>query len=210
MKRIAILCCIAFLLPLTAVHAQTLEEQLRAQLRDARSQLQDLQGNQAQLQAQNSQLTQERDQARKDLEAAKAEASKPHGPSAHDVAALSAERSARERAEAETKQLQATVASNDARAREQAQHSTETSTALGAAQAQVAQCTAKNQKMYAVAREILDAYSHMDVGTMLSSREPFATSARVKLENAAQADGDRLYEQRYDPQATVPAKPAKP
>lgn len=210
MKRFAILCCIACLLPVAAVHAQTLEEQLRAQLRDARSQLQDLQGNQAQWQAQKATLEQQRDQARKALETAQAELNKPHGPSAHDVAALAAERAARERAEAENKRLQAIVADNEAKAREQAGRNTGVATELAAAQAQVERCTAKNQQLYAVANEILDAYSHIGVGTVLSSREPFAASARVKLENAAQAYGDRLYEQRYDPRATGTEKPAKP
>lgn len=210
MKRFAILCCIVCLLPLTAVHAQSLEEQLRAQLRDARSQLQDLQGNQAQWQAQKATLEQERDQAKKALEAAQAELKKPQGPSTHDVAALATERAARESAEAENKRLQAIVADNEAKAREQAGRNTSVATELSAAQAQVERCTAKNQQLYAVANEILDAYSHIGFGTVLSSREPFAASARVKLENAAQAYGDRLYEQRYDPRATAVDKPAKP
>lgn len=211
MKRFAFLCCIACLLPVATVHAQNLEEQLRAQLRDARSQLQDLQGNQAQWQAQKATLEQERDQARKALEVAQAELDKPHGPSAHDLAALSTERSAREHAEAENKRLQAIVTDEEAKAREQEGRSNGVSTELHAAQAQVERCTTKNQQLYAVANEILDAYSHISVSTVLSSREPFATSARVKLENAAQAYGDRLYEQRYDPRATEkPAKPATP
>jgi DNA repair exonuclease SbcCD ATPase subunit len=210
MKRFVILCCIACLLPIATAQAQTLEEQLRAQLRDARSQLQDLQGSQAQWQAQKAALEQERDQARKVLEAAQAESRKPQGPSARDVAALATERTAREHAEAENKRLQAIVADDEAKAREQAGRSTGAATELSAAQAQVERCTAKNQQLYAVASEILDAYSHIGVGTVLASREPFAASARVKLENAAQAYGDRLYEQRYDPRATVTEKPAKP
>jgi hypothetical protein len=47
----------------------------------------------------------------------------------------------------------------------------------------------------------------MDMGTMMSARQPFAASARVKLDNAAQAYGDRMYEQRYDPRATPGKQP---
>ena len=61
--------------------------------------------------------------------------------------------------------------------------------------------TAKNEQLYKVGQEILDAYVHMDMGTMMSARQPFAASARVKLDNAAQAYGDRMYDQRF-----VPAK----
>lgn len=209
MKRFAILCCIACLLPVAGVRAQSLEEQLRAQLRDARSQLQDLQGNQAQWQAQKATLEHERDQARQALATAQAELNKPQGPSARDVAALATERAARARAEVENKRLQAIIADHETKARELAGRSSGMATELGAVQAQVQRCTAKNQQLYAVANEILDAYSHIGVGTVLSSREPFAASARVKLDNAAQAYGDRLYEQRYDPRATVTEKPAK-
>lgn len=209
MKPFVILCGIAcLLLPIASVSAQTLEEQLRTQLRDAHSQLQDLQGAQAQWQAQKAALEQERDQAHKALELAQAERSKSAAPAKQDVAALATERAGRERAEAEQKRLQAVIADSDAKVREQAGRSTGLATELGAAQVQVNHCMAKNQQLYTVGSEILDSYIHMDVGTMLSSRQPFAASARVKLENAAQAYGDRLYEQRDDPRAVSSATPS--
>lgn len=52
---------------------QSLEEQLRMQLRDARGQLQELQGQQASWQTQKAGIEGERDQARKALEQAQAE-----------------------------------------------------------------------------------------------------------------------------------------
>ncbi|GLQ45894.1 hypothetical protein GCM10007862_09450 [Dyella lipolytica] len=208
MKRLAIIASILCLaLTSISVQAQSLEEQLRSQLADARSQLQDLQSQQAQWQAQKTQLEQERDAARKELEAAKAELGKNRSLSSQDTAVLSSERTAREQAEAQVQSLQKVVA--DANAKEHAQegHSTDLTTQLNTAQMQVTTCTAKNQQLYKIGNEILDAYSHMTLGSVIASREPFAASERVKLENAAQAYGDRLYEQRYDARAVSVKKP---
>jgi chromosome segregation ATPase len=188
-------------------HAQTLEQQLRAQLADARSQLQDLQGQQAQWQAQKTQLEQERDDARKAADAAKAQLGKNQAGSTQDASALAAERSAREQDEGKIQSLQKALAAATAQSHTQEQRSGDLATQLSQAQGQVTTCTAKNQKLYQVGSEILDAYSHMTVGTVIASREPFAASERVKLENAAQDYGDRLYEQRYDPRATSVKKP---
>lgn len=201
MKRAAV---IGFMLSIglsAGLHAQTLEQQLRSQLADARSQLQDLQGQQAQWQLEKSKLEQERDGARKEADAAKAQLGKRSSAPAQDTAALSAERTAREQAETEVQRLQKALADANAKAHAQEQHGTDLSTQLGETQAQVATCTARNQQLYQIGNEILDAYSHMSVGRVLASREPFAASERVKLENAAQAYGDKLYEQRFDPRA---------
>lgn len=208
MKRLLIsfsVLCLA--LTATHVSAQTLEEQLRSQLADARSQLQDLQGQQAQWQAQKTQLEQERDAARKELETTKAELGKNRSSSSEDASALSAERAAHEQSEAKVQQLQKQVA--DAGTKEQAQEGrgNDLATQLSVTQAQVGTCTAKNQQLYKIGNEILDAYSHMSIGTVIASREPFAASERVKLESAAQAYGDQLYQQRYDPRAANVKKP---
>jgi chromosome segregation ATPase len=208
MKRlwisVSILCLV-----LTAMQAsaQTLEEQLRSQLADTRSQLQDLQGQQAQLQAQKAQLQQERDDARKALDDAKAELGKDRASTSQDASALSAERAAHEQANAQVQQLKKELADTATKERAQEGQSSDLATQLSAAQAQVGTCTAKNQQMYKIGNEILDAYSHIGLGTVLASREPFAASERVKLENAAQGYGDQLYQQRYDPRATNVKKP---
>jgi chromosome segregation ATPase len=208
MKRLLISAAIlGTLLTTTYASAQTLEEQLRSQLADARSQLQDLQGQQAQWQAQKAQLEQERDAARKAADDAKAQLAKNQSGSSVDTAALASERSAREQAQAQVQQLQKQVAQADAKEHDQEGRDNDLTTQLSTAQAQVTACTAKNQQLYSIGNEILDAYSHMGLGTMLASREPFASSERVKLENAAQAYGDKLYEQRYDPRATSVKKP---
>jgi len=204
MMSVSILCA---LLMTTYVSAQTLEEQLRSQLADARGQLQDLQSQQAQWSAQKAQLERDRDAARKELESAKAELSKNHSASSQDASALASERAAHEQAETQVQQLQKEVA--DANAKEQAQEgrSTDLTTQLSASLGQVTTCTAKNLQLYKIGNEILDAYSHMTVGTVIASREPFAASERVKLENAAQTYGDQLYQQRYDPRAAISKKP---
>ena len=176
---------------------QSLEEQLRAQLRDTRSQLQDLQGQQAQWQSQKSALEQERDQARKALEQAQAELTKARGTSP----ALAEEKSARLKAEEASRQTQAAYAQASNQIKQETSRRTALETELAQAHGQVEACAAKNAQLYKVGQDILAAYEHMDMGTMMSARQPFAASARVKLENAAQAYGDRLYEQRY-----VPAK----
>jgi chromosome segregation ATPase len=208
MKRllisVSVLCA---LLMATHVSAQTLEEQLRSQLADARSQLQDLQGQQAQWQAQKAQVEQERDAARKVADDAKAQLARNQSGSSADAAALTSERSAREQAQAQVQLLQKQLATADAKEHDQEGRGNDLATQLSTAQAQVTTCTAKNLQLYKVGNEILDAYSHMGLGTVLASREPFAASERVKLENAAQAYGDQLYEQRYDPRAVSVKKP---
>jgi chromosome segregation ATPase len=206
MKRAAIIASFLFALAGSA-HAQTLEEQLRSQLADARSQLQDLQGQQAQWQAEKTKLEQERDAANKEAAAAKAELGKDRSATTQDTSALSAERTAREQAEAQAQSLQKALAESNAKEHTQAQHDTDLATQLNEAQTQVTTCTARNQQLYKIGNEILDAYSHMTVGRVIASREPFAASERVKLDNAAQAYGDQLYQQRYDPRMAPSKKP---
>jgi hypothetical protein len=209
MRRLVIFFSVACLLaPVATAGAQTLEEQLRTQLRDARGQLQDLQIEQAQWQAQKASLEQARDQARKTLESALASAGGSHAQSVQDAVELAREHTARMEAEASSQQQQKSLVERDTQVKAENARNTDLTSQLAAAQAQVGTCTSKNLALYKVGGEILDAYSHMSVGTMLSSRQPFAASARVRLENAAQGYGDRLYDQRYDPRA-IRVAPAK-
>lgn len=175
---------------------QSLEEQLRTQLRDARSQLQELQGQQAAWQAQKAGIEGERDQARKALEQAQAEVAKLRA-SAGDGKAVAAERGARLQAEAALQQARKDSVDAVAKLKEQQGRDGVFQARLDEAKQSLSVCSARNQKLYEVGQEILDAYVHMDMGSVIGARQPFAASARVKLENAAQAYGDRLYEQRY-------------
>ncbi len=75
--------------------------------------------------------------------------------------------------------------------------------------AAVAQCEVKNQQLYAVGMDVVNAYEKLDLNTVLSSRQPFATSRRVKLEEIAQQYGDKLYQSRFDVRAVnAPAEQA--
>ena len=207
MKRIArIAGTWALMLMASAIHAQSLEDQLRTQLREARSQLQDLQGQQAQWQAQQATAEQQRDQARKELQQAQAELAKLRGSSAGNTAAIATERADRQRAEAEAQRVQKAYGEATAKAQQQDAQNATLTTQWNTAKSQLGTCTAKNQQLYAIGNEILDAYAHLGFGTVLKSRQPFAAAARVKLENAAQAYGDRLYEQHYDPHAAAQTK----
>jgi colicin import membrane protein len=79
----------------------------------------------------------------------------------------------------------------------------------GVKQEAVAQCEAKNTKLYEAGQEILHAYETVDLHTVLASREPFAAKARVKYDMIAQEYGDKLYAGRFDERSVaVPAAPA--
>ncbi|WP_243042261.1 DUF4407 domain-containing protein [Dyella sedimenti] len=188
------------------IHAQSLEEQLRSQLRDARSQLQDLQNEQAGWQAQKAAAEGERDQARKALEQAQAELARYKSGAAGSGAALAAEREARQHADEALQQGRAEAATTSARLQEQQARNATLTTQLDQLHKELGTCAARNEALYKVGSEVVDAYEHLDVGSVLSARQPFAAAARVKLENAAQAYGDRLYEQRY----RQPAETAQP
>lgn len=66
----------------------------------------------------------------------------------------------------------------------------------------LARCEAKNAQLYAVGQEVLHAYETLDLGTVLSARQPFAARSRVRFEEIAQQYGDKLYEGRFDARAT--------
>lgn len=73
----------------------------------------------------------------------------------------------------------------------------------------VTQCEAKNTQLYSVGQEILRAYETVDMGTVMSARQPFAMQSRVKLDQIAQQYGDKLYEGRFDARSVnVPASNA--
>ena len=79
-------------------------------------------------------------------------------------------------------------------------------TTASAQQVAVQQCEAKNAQLYAAGMEILQAYETIDVGTVMSARQPFAAQSRVKFDQIAQQYGDKLYEGRFDARgANAPA-----
>lgn len=198
--------------------AQSMEERLRAQLRNTTAQLQQAQNELAALKAGQSGPAgapagkDSPDALRKALEAAQAQ--------------LASEKQARERLEqgSRASQSQAQAIADKANAQiAQYRNAYEELLKLarnaeaerkrlgeesGAQRSALALCEAKNAKLYAVGQEILDAYENVGIGTVIASRQPFAAKARVKYEQIAQEYGDKLYEGKFDPRAAAAAAAA--
>jgi len=177
--------------------AQSIEDRLRSQLRETTEQLHQLQDSQSQLQADKTVAEQQRDKALADLKQAQADLAAAKGKSP---------------AEAETERsLAAEKASHAQDSQQLAKYKSAYEDLLGVSRSrdtertQLQTCETKNVQLYQVGHEILDAYEHVGLGTVLSSREPFAQSARVKYDMIAQNYGDTLYAGKYDPRAVAPA-----
>ena len=196
------------LLIATGASAEGMEERLRTQLRSTTQQLQALQSQQAQAsaaqlaaqneakatQAQIKQLTAELAKAKGLAEQLVGQQQSLHSQAQAQVAASAEQTGKFKKAydellvlargkEAERAKLQAQLAERDT---------------------QVQQCSAKNQQMYGVAKQILTAYENIDVAEVMKIRQPFAGSARVKFDELAQGFGDELYKTQFDaPQAAI-------
>ncbi|KQT68043.1 chromosome segregation ATPase [Pseudomonas sp. 2957] len=196
------------LLIATGASAEGMEERLRTQLRSTTQQLQALQSQQAQAsaaqlaaqneakaaQAQIKQLTAELAKAKGLAEQLAGQQQSLHSQAQAQVAASAEQTGKFKKAydellvlargkEAERSKLQAQLAERDT---------------------QVQQCSAKNQQMYGVAKQILTAYENIDVAEVMKIRQPFAGSARVKFDELAQGFGDELYKTQFDaPQAAI-------
>lgn len=196
------------LLIATGANGEGMEERLRTQLRSTTQQLQALQSQQAQAsaaqlaaqneakaaQAQIKQLTAELAKAKGLAEQLAGQQQSLHSQAQAQVAASAEQTGKFKKAydellvlargkEAERTKLQAQLAERDT---------------------QVQQCSAKNQQMYGVAKQILTAYENIDVAEVMKIRQPFAGSARVKFDELAQGFGDELYRTQFDaPQAAI-------
>lgn len=196
------------LLIATGANGEGMEERLRTQLRSTTQQLQALQSQQAQASAAQLAAQNEAKAAQAQIKLLTAELAKAKGlaeqlagqqQSLHSQAqaqvAASVEQTGKFKKaydellvlargkEAERAKLQAQLAERDT---------------------QVQQCSAKNQQMYGVAKQILTAYENIDVAEVMKIRQPFAASARVKFDELAQGFGDELYKTQFDaPQAAI-------
>ncbi|MEG0119310.1 DNA repair protein [Pseudomonas sp. A1230] len=192
----------------TGASAEGMEERLRTQLRSTTQQLQALQSQQAQAsaaqlaaqnevkaaQAQIKQLTAELAKTKSLADQLVGQQQSLHSQAQAQVAASNEQTGKFKKAydellvmarakEAERSKLQAQLTERDT---------------------QVQQCSAKNQQMYGVAKQILTAYENIDVAEVMKIRQPFAGSARVKFEELAQGFGDDLYKTQFDtPQAAL-------
>ena len=192
----------------TGASAEGMEERLRTQLRSTTQQLQALQSQQAQAsaaqlaaqnevkaaQAQIKQLTAELAKTKSLADQLVGQQQSLHSQAQAQVAASNEQTGKFKKAydellvmarakEAERSKLQAQLTERDT---------------------QVQQCSAKNQQMYGVAKQILTAYENIYVAEVMKIRQPFAGSARVKFDELAQGFGDELYKTQFDaPQAAL-------
>lgn len=206
------ICCLVLALSGLAaaatVSAETMEERLRTQLRSTTAQLQTLQSEQAQAsaariaaenqakqaQVQIKQLMGELDKTRGLAQQLVGQQQNLHSQAQAQVAASNEQTGKYKKAYEEL--LVLARGKETERARLQTQ--------LTERDTQVQQCSAKNQQMYGVAQQLLTAYEKIDVAQVMSIRQPFASSARVKFEELAQGFGDDLYKTRFDaPQAAL-------
>ncbi|WP_019409626.1 hypothetical protein [Pseudomonas psychrophila] len=206
------ICCLVLALSslgtAATVSAETMEERLRTQLRSTTAQLQTLQSEQAQAsaariaaenqakqaQVQIKQLMGELDKTRGLAQQLVGQQQNLHSQAQAQVAASNEQTGKYKKAYEEL--LVLARGKETERARLQTQ--------LTERDTQVQQCSAKNQQMYGVAQQLLTAYEKIDVAQVMSIRQPFASSARVKFEELAQGFGDDLYKTRFDaPQAAL-------
>ncbi|MBM1145169.1 hypothetical protein ASALC70_01784 [Alcanivorax sp. ALC70] len=190
---------LALSLPAIAQTDQSLEQRLRAELRNTRQELQTLRSNQARLENRVSQAEAERQAALDQLAALRARLEASQGR------LQSQQRASRGRLEESRQQNQKVRAAYDellemardkeAQRRQLAQRAQAQADALET-------CVARNDALFKAGREILDAYESLGAGSLFRMRQPLAASARVEFENRAQDFGDRLYNNQVG--ATAP------
>jgi chromosome segregation ATPase len=200
MKRTLIALVLLAVFPAAQAQTASLESRMRDQLRETRTQLQELQAQQSTWAAEKAALEKERDAAKQEAEAAHATKAAP-AVSPETTRELTAERQRREAAEASLQRNKADAESASMVLRTAEAERARLARELDLSKGQVDACTARNVQMYQVGKEVIAAYENIDTTDIVSSRQPFAAKSRVKLENAAQSFGDKLYEQRFDPRA---------
>ena len=197
---------------------QSMEERLRNQLRNTTAQLQQAQNELAVLKAgAGSQPAAKAGAASADVEALKKELEAARAQLAGERQSREALRQSQQQGQALAEKAGAQIAQYrgaydellrmarglDAERQRLAAETTAQKTAL-------TQCEAKNAQLYAVGQEVLQAYETVDLGTVLSARQPFAAQSRVRYEQIAQQFGDKLYEGQFSAAAAAQAAPAAP
>ncbi len=183
--------------------SQSLEDRLRAELRNTTQQLRDLQSRQARLEAARADAEAQRDAALERVKALQARLDTVEGKmDAQRRASHSRIAATQERAE------QVRGAYDElltlARQKEAQRLTLEKQTRQQSAALQT--CEERNKELFQAGREILDAYQSLGSGSLFRMRQPLSASARVKFENQAQEFGDRL----YNNQVQVVEKPETP
>ena len=196
---------------------QSMEERLRAELRNVTAQLQQTRGELEMLKAKGAPVATAAPVAAPASDGLKKER-------ARSQSQLAQERAQREKLAAE--QQRGAVAAQEAAAslaqlRQASEQLAATGKQLAAERARLdgevtaqrgalARCESKNAQLYATGQEILQAYESLNVLDVMKARQPFAAQSRVKLEQIAQQYGDQLYQGRFDARQTsdTPAAPA--
>ena len=194
---------------------QSMEERLRAELRNVTAQLQQTRGELEVLKAKGVPVA-------KAAPAAAAPASDGLKKElARSQSQLAQERAQREKL-GEQQQRSAAAAQEAAASLAQYRQASEQLTATGkrleaerarldgevtAQWGALARCESKNAQLYAVGQDILQAYEGLDVLDVMKARQPFAAQSRVKLEQIAQQYGDQLYQGRFDARQTETPAP---
>lgn len=196
------------LLIATGASAEGMEERLRTQLRSTTQQLQALQSQQAQASAAQLAAQNEAKAAQAQIKQLTAELAKSKGLAeqlAGQQQSLHSQAQAQVAASAEhTGQFKKAYDELLILARGKEAERAKLQAQLTERDTQVQQCSAKNQQMYGVAKQILTAYENIDVAEVMKIRQPFAGSARVKFDELAQGFGDELYKTQFDaPQAAI-------
>ncbi|WP_323120586.1 hypothetical protein [Burkholderia alba] len=194
-----------------ATNAQSIEDKLRSQLRSTTQALRQLQDGQAQLQADKAAAEQQRDKALGDLKAAQAKRDAAQGQSGAQASAeraLSAEKASHAEDARQLAKYRASYEALQAASRARDTEQSQAQAALRQRDTQLQTCQEKNAQLYQVGHDILDAYEHVGIGTVLASKQPFAQGARVRYDGIAQRYGDQLYAGKYDPAARTAAPAA--
>ena len=198
-----------------AQKGQSMEERLRAELRNVTAQLQQTRGELELLKAKGAPVA----------KAAPA-AAEPVSDGLKKELARSQSQLAHERAQREKlgeQQQRSTAAAQEATAnlaqyRQASEQLAATGKQIAAERARLdgevasqrgalARCESKNAQLYAAGQDILQAYEGLDVLGVMQARQPFAAQSRVKLEQIAQQYGDQLYQGRFDARQTETPAP---
>ncbi|MGC5698595.1 DNA repair protein [Pseudomonas sp. NFXW11] len=187
--------------------AEGMEERLRTQLRSTTQQLQALQSEQAQAAAARLAAENSAREAQAQIKQLSAELAKARGV-AEQLAGQqqNLQSQAQAQAAANGEQLGKFKKAYDellVLARGKEAERAKLQAQLSERDTQVQQCAVKNQQMYGVAKQILEAYEKIDVAEVMKIRQPFAGSARVKFEELAQGFGDALYTNQFDAPKTA-------
>lgn len=203
---LVVLLSVGLLLSASHVQAQSMEERLRTQLRMTSQQLQALQSEQAQMQAARASAEAQRDGALENIKRLEVELKRAQGKAEELVS------------QKDTIQTQVNESRKQAGAIKQVYDdllvvSRNTESERASLQARLLErdqalgaCITKNEQMYEVGKDMLEALEQVSTVNLLRLRQPFASTGRVKFEEMVQVFGDKLYSKQIlarDPSAEI-------